>query len=67
MTVTPHPKDSAGVSKQAEITALQASTVTQPLTKAHVDAKLDNTQKELVIHFMNIGRLSAANILSTLS
>lgn len=67
MTVSPHPKDSAGASKQAEIVALQALSVSAPLTKAHVDAKLDTTQKELVVHYMNIGRLSAATILSTLS
>jgi hypothetical protein len=67
MAVTPHPRDSAGTSKQAEITVLQASVVSSPVTKAHVDAKLDQAQKELVLHYMNIGRISAATVLSTLS
>lgn len=67
MTVTAHPKDAAGTAKQADITALQALVVTSPLQKAHLDAKLDTTQKELVNHYMNIGRLTAAGILSTMS
>jgi len=67
MSVTPHPKDAAGTAKQAEVTALQANPTTSTLAKARVDQALDTAQKELVTHYMNIGRLSAATILSTLS
>jgi len=67
MTVTPHPKDSAGTAKQAEITSLQANTVTSPLAKARVDAALDTAQRELVNHYLNVGRITAATILATLS
>jgi hypothetical protein len=67
MSVSPHPRDDAGRQKQADITSLQANPVTGTLAKAHLDQKLDQAQKELVLHYMNIGRLSAATILSTLS
>ena len=67
MSVNPHPKDSPGTQKQSEITSLQANVVTSPLAKARLDAQTDQAQKELVNHYMNIGRLSAATILSTLS
>jgi hypothetical protein len=67
MTVTAHPRDDAGRQKQAEVTSLQANVVTGTLAKAHLDQKLDQAQRELVIHYMGNGRLSAASILSTLS
>ena len=67
MAVTPHPRDTAGTNKQTEITNLQAAVVSSPGAKAFLDAKTEQAQKELVLHYMNIGRLSAATILSTLS
>lgn len=69
MSVSPHPKDFAGTAKQAEVTALQATqaVVTSTPAKNAVDVKLRQTQSELVVHYMNIGRIDPATILSTLS
>ncbi len=69
MTVTASPKDIDGMNvntKVANLTAAVAA-VSSPLTKAAVSQVLDQTQRELVNHYMETGRLTAANILSTMT
>jgi len=69
MTVSAHPRDAAGASVQAAITSLTTKlTITSgPSAVNQMNVKLDQLQREAVIHFMNIGRLSAASILSTMT
>lgn len=69
MTVGVPAGDSNAAVLQANITALTAKlTITKGLL--HVEAmkvRLDQLQRELVYHYMDTGRLNAANILSTMS
>lgn len=69
MTVSAHPRDTAGASVQAAITALTTKlTITSgPSAVNQMNVKLDQLQRDAVIHFMNIGRITAANILSTMT
>jgi di/tricarboxylate transporter len=69
MTVTASPKDSDGAALSAKVTALTTAqaAVSSPLTKAALSAVLDQTQRELVYHYLDTGRLVAANILSTMT
>lgn len=69
MTVTAHPKDHDATTLQQNITALTTKlTVTSsPSAKNAMSIQLDQYQRELVVHYLDIGRLTAANILSTLS
>lgn len=69
MTVSAHPRDAAGASVQSAITSLTTKlTITSsPLAVNQMNVKLDQLQREAVIHFMNIGRITAASILSTMT
>lgn len=69
MTVSASAKDTDGRLLQANITALQAA-VNAAVGKAHypaLSAQLDQLQRECVAHFLDVGRLTAANILSTMT
>ncbi|MDE2097046.1 MAG: hypothetical protein KGL39_07355 [Patescibacteria group bacterium] len=69
MTVTPNPRDNDGRLLASNITALTTA-VNAASGKAHYNAlsvQLDQLQRELVQHYLEVGRLSAANILSTMS
>lgn len=69
MTVTAHPRDTGGAQLQSAITSLTAKlTITSsPSAVFQMNLKLDQLQRELVNHFLNYGRLTAANILSTMT
>lgn len=69
MTVTAHPKDHDAMTLKANIDALvaKAAVTSSTLTLSAMNAKLDQLQRELVIHYIEIGRLNAASILSTMS
>lgn len=69
MTVTASPKDSDGAALSTKVTALAAtaSAAAGKTQAASISAALDQTQRELVYHYLNIGRLTAANILSTMT
>lgn len=69
MTVSASPKDSDGAALSTKVTAL-STTVTAASGKAQaasLSAALDQTQRELVYHYLDVGRLTAANILSTMT
>jgi hypothetical protein len=69
MTVTASPKDSDGAAKATAVAAL-ATIATAAAGKpqaASISAALDQSQRELVYHYLNVGRLTAANILSTMT
>lgn len=69
MTVSASAKDPDGRLLQSNITALQTA-VNASAGKAHnaaLSAQLDQLQREAVAHFMDVGRIQAATILSTLS
>jgi hypothetical protein len=69
MTVSPRVGDNAGTLLQSNITALtsQISATSSPLHKAAMQAQLDQLQRELVYHYLDVNRLSAATILSTMT
>ena len=69
MTVTAYPKDVDGVQLQANITSLTAAiaATTGTLTVYQMNVKLDQLQRELVAHYLDVNRLIAANILSTMT
>lgn len=69
MTVTASPRDSEGARLAASITTLttQVNNTTSTAHKASLAAALDQAQRELVLHYVMVGRLIAANILSTMS
>ena len=69
MTVSASPKDSAGAALSASVTALSTA-LTAAVGKpqyASMSAALDQAQRELVYHYLDVGRLIAANILSTMT
>lgn len=69
MTVSASAKDSDGRQLQSNISALQTA-VNASAGKSHnaaLQAQLDQLQRELVYHFLNVGRLQAATILSTMT
>lgn len=69
MTVTPFPRDNDGRLLNANIALLQTA-VNAASGKAHFTAlslQLDQAQRELVHHYLEVGRLSAASILSTMA
>ncbi len=69
MTVSASSKDTDGAFLQTKIAALSTA-ATAAAGKAHqaaLAAALDQAQREAVIHFMDHGRLTAANILSTMT
>lgn len=69
MTVSASSKDSDGRALQANIAALQirVTAATGKPQAATLNAQLDQFQRELVAHFMNVNRLQAATILSTMT
>lgn len=69
MTVSPSPKDTSGTLLNTNV-ALLSTAVTAAAGKAHassLSAALDQAQRELVYHYLDIGRLQAATILSTMT
>lgn len=69
MTVKPSAKDSDGGALDVKVTSL-AATATASAGKpqaAAISAALDQAQRELVYHYLDTGRLTAANILSTMT
>ena len=70
MAVTANPKDTSGQALDAKIvnlTAAVAAISASSPSKPAVVAALDQAQRDAVIHYMDHGRITAANILSTLS
>jgi hypothetical protein len=69
MTVLATSKDPDGLLLQTQITALntQINNTASTLTKESLRVKLDQLQREAVYHFLDVGRITAATILSTLS
>jgi hypothetical protein len=70
MTVVPFPNDHDGMQLQANITALTALLAVHNAghpAKNAAAVKLDQLQRELVLHYVEHGRLNCALILSTMS
>jgi hypothetical protein len=69
MTVVAYPKDPDGVLLQANINALttQLNLTSSTSIKETIRLKLDQAQRELVYHYLDVGRILASTILSTLS
>jgi hypothetical protein len=69
MTVSPRPGDADGYLLNSNITALntQINGTGSTLHKESMKQKLDQLQRELVYHYLDNGRLTAASILSTMS
>lgn len=69
MTVTANPRDTEGARLATAVTGLQnqLNATSSTLHKESLKAALDQAQRELVLHYLMVGRLTAANILSTMS
>jgi hypothetical protein len=69
MTVAVVAKDSDGVLLQTNIALLtaQLAATSSTLTKESLRIKLDSAQREFVYHCLDVGRITAATIISTLS
>lgn len=69
MTVTAYPRDAEGSRLTVNVAALttQVAAVSSPAHKAAMAASLDQAQRELVLHYLDTGRLTAASILSTMT
>ena len=69
MTVTARPKDVDGSNLDTQITGLksQLALTTSALTKEALNQRLDTLQRELVSHYLSVGRLTASSILSTMT
>jgi len=69
MTVIARPRDADGAALATRVTNLtaQANALANGPSKVAANDALDQAQRELVTHYVNIGRLSAANILSTMT
>lgn len=71
MAVTPPSKDSSGQALQATVTALTTQISNTPTSAvallANLNIALNQAQVALVMHYLEIGRITAATILSTLS
>ena len=69
MTVLATSKDPDGLLLQTQITALntQINNTASTLTKESLRVKLDSLQREAVYHFLDVGRIAASTVLSTLS
>lgn len=69
MAVTARSNDTAGILLQSNITALSAqiTATSSPQHKYAMQQQLDQLQREAVAHFMDVNRITAAVILSTLS
>lgn len=69
MAVTASPKDSDGSRLATAVTSL-ATAATAAAGKAHqasLAAALDQSQRELLYHYLDSGRLQASTILSTMT
>lgn len=69
MAVGSHPKDASGLALDTKIVNLTAAlaAVGNGPAKVRLTDDLAAAQREAVVHYMNIGRISAATVLSTLS
>lgn len=69
MTVSPRVGDTAGTLLNSNITALnsQITLTSSALHKASMMAQLDQLQRELVYHYLDVNRLLASSILSTMT
>jgi len=71
MAVKPLPRDVDGSNLDTNVTKLQTAFNAIPAAsasaKAAAAAALDQAQRELVIHYLARGRLTAASILSTMT
>lgn len=69
MTILPNSRDTDGVLLNNNITLLTAAIANQgnALTKHSMSLKLDQLQRELVAHYLDVGRLNAATILANLT
>lgn len=70
MAVTASLKDRDGQVIDAKITALAAARTAAPAgtaVRVAIDAQTEQTQVDAVNHYIRLGRISAATILSTLS
>lgn len=69
MAVGAHPKDVSGQSIDTKITNLTASlaAIGNGPAKTRITTDLDAAQREAVVHYMSIGRISAATILANLA
>jgi hypothetical protein len=69
MTVVARPRDADGAALLTRITNLTATAnaLAAGPAKDAANAQLDQAQREAVIHFLNVGRITAANVLSTLT
>lgn len=69
MTVKPTARDAAGVDLDTKVTALStaATAAAGKAQAAALNAALDQAQRELVYHYLDTGRITAASILSSLS
>lgn len=69
MAVGSHPKDASGLAldtKIVNLTAALAAAGNGP-SKVRITDDLDAAQREAVNHYMNIGRIKASVVLSTLA
>lgn len=69
MTVSASPKDSSGAfltTAVASLTTAVAAAAGKPHA-ASLSAALDQANRELVYHYLDVGRLNAATILSTMT
>lgn len=69
MAVTARSNDIDGKALDSTITSLTAAIAStqSTLTKEVLRGKLDQAQREAVLHYMEHNRISAATVLSTLS
>lgn len=69
MTVTASPRDTDGAALSVKVTGLstQVTALANGSAKVAASALLDQTQRELVYHYLDTGRLTAASILSTMT
>lgn len=69
MAVSPRPGDNDGYLLQSNIVSLttQIAATKSTAHNASMVARLDQLQRELVLHYLDVGRISAATVLSTLS
>lgn len=68
MTIVAFPRDTVGVNLQTQINTLTTAinNMGSALTKHAMSLQLDLLQRQLVGHYLDVGRITAASILSTL-
>lgn len=69
MSVKPNAGDTSGSKLDSNVALLTATAAATSSTAhgASISAKLDQAQRELVYHYLDNGRLTAANILATMT